>query len=48
MAINWMKIGGVVLTIAGAVVSIGTKVMDDKKLDDTISKKVAEALADKK
>lgn len=44
---NWMKIGGVLLTIAGAVVSVGTKVMDDKKLDETISKKVAEALANK-
>jgi hypothetical protein len=45
---NWMKIGGIVLTIAGGVVSVCTKVMDDKKLDDTISKKVAEALAEKK
>ena len=45
---NWMKIGGVALTVAGALVSIGTKVMDDKKTDELIAKKVAEALADKK
>lgn len=45
---NWMKIAGVGLTIAGALVSVGTKVMDDKKMDDTIAKKVAEALAEKK
>jgi hypothetical protein len=44
---NWMKIVGVLLTIAGAGVSIGNKVIDDKKLDETISKKVAEALANK-
>lgn len=44
---NWMKIGGIGLTIAGMLVSVGTKVMDDKKLDETITKKVAEALANK-
>ena len=48
MKLNWMKIGGIGLTIAGMLVSVGTKVMDDKKLEETINKKVAEALADKK
>ena len=44
---NWMKIGGIVLTGLGFAVSIGNKGIDDKKRDDTISKKVAEALAKK-
>ena len=41
--INWMKIAGVVLPIAGAVVAGATNWLDEKKLDDKIAKKVAEA-----
>ena len=44
MAINWIKLGGVALTLLGAGVSVANGVLEDKKLDDKVTEKVAEAL----
>ena len=42
-----IKIGGIVLTIAGAGLSLATNWLEDKKLDATITEKVADALSRK-
>ena len=39
-----IKIGGIVLTLAGAGVSLATSILEDKKLDAKVTEKVAEAL----
>ena len=39
-----MKIGGIVLTLAGAGISVATSILEDKKLDAKVTEKVAEAL----
>ena len=40
-----IKIGGVILTLAGAGVSLATSMLEDKKLDAKVTEKVAEALS---
>ena len=40
-----IKIGGVILTIAGAGISLATSMLEDKKLDAKVTEKVAEALS---
>ena len=40
-----IKIGGVILTIAGAGISLATSMLQDKKLDAKVTEKVAEALS---
>lgn len=40
-------VGGIVLPVVGAAVSLAANWFDDKKLDDKVAEKVAEALADK-
>jgi hypothetical protein len=40
-----MKVVGVVLPILGAGVSVASSWFDNKKLDDTITEKVAEAIS---
>lgn len=40
-------VGGVVVPILGAAVSLAANWFDDKKLDDKVAEKVAEALANK-
>lgn len=42
--VNLMKVAGVVLPLASAGVALVTSWFEDKKLDDKISEKVAEAL----
>ena len=39
-----IKIGGIVLTLAGAGISLATSMLEDKKLDAKVTEKVAEAL----
>ena len=39
-----IKIGGIVLTLAGAGISVATSELEDKKLDAKVAEKVAEAL----
>ena len=39
-----IKIGGVILTIAGAGISLATSMLEDKKLDAKVTEKVADAL----
>ena len=39
-----IKIGGVILTLAGAGISLATSMLEDKKLDAKVTEKVAEAL----
>ena len=39
-----IKIGGIVLTLAGAGISLATSILEDKKLDAKVAEKVAEAL----
>lgn len=41
-----IKIGGVILTIAGAGISLATSMLEDKKLDAKVTEKVAEALSE--
>lgn len=41
---NWTKVASIALPIIGAGVSLATNWLDDKKLDETVAKKVAEAL----
>lgn len=40
-----IKIGGVILTLAGAGISLATSMLEDKKLDAKVTEKVAEALS---
>lgn len=40
-----IKIGGVILTLAGAGISLATNMLEDKKLDAKVTEKVAEALS---
>ena len=40
-----IKLGGVILTIAGAGISLATSMLEDKKLDAKVTEKVAEALS---
>ena len=42
-----IKIGGVILTIAGAGISLATSKLEGKKLDAKGTEKVAEALSKK-
>ena len=39
-----IKIGGIVLTLAGAGISLATSKLEDKKVDAKVAEKVAEAL----
>ena len=39
-----IKIGGIVLTLAGAGISLATNMLEDRKLDAKVAEKVAEAL----
>ena len=39
-----IKIGGVILTLAGAGISLATSMLEDKKLHAKVTEKVAEAL----
>lgn len=41
---NVIKIAGIVLPIIGAGLSLATSWFEDKKLDDKVAEKVAEAL----
>ena len=45
MKLDVKKIAGVVLPVIGAAVSIATGLLEKQKLDETVAKKVAEALA---
>lgn len=45
--VNWMKVAGVALPILGAGLSLVTNIVDDKKLDDKVTNKIAEALQNK-
>ena len=40
-----IKIGGGILTLAGAGISLATSMLEDKKLDAKVTEKVAEALS---
>ena len=40
-----IKIGGIVLTLAGAGISLATSMLEYKKLDAKVTEKVAEALS---
>lgn len=42
-----MKIASIVLPIAGAAIGLATNFVDDKKLDDKVAQKVAEAITKK-
>lgn len=42
---NLMKVASVVVPIIGAGISLATNWLDEKKLDDKVSEKVAEALS---
>lgn len=42
--VNLMKIAGVALPLLGAGLSLATSWLEDKKLDDKITEKVAEAV----
>lgn len=44
MVLNWTKIAGVALTLVGAGVSVASGMLEDKKLDNKVAEKVAEAL----
>ena len=44
MALNWTKLAGIALTLIGAGVSVANGVLEDKKLDNKVTEKVAEAL----
>ena len=44
---NWTKIAGIGLTVLGAIVSVATGLVEDKKMDDKITEKVTEALTKK-
>lgn len=44
---NWKKVVGVVVPLASAAVSVAANWWENKKLDDTITEKVAEALKSK-
>lgn len=41
---NWVKIAGIGLAVVGAGVSLLTNIVDDKKLDEKVTKSVADAL----
>lgn len=43
-----LKIIGVIVTIAGALISVAETVINDKKMKDTIVEEVAKATANKK
>jgi hypothetical protein len=43
---NFMKIAGIVLPIVGAGLSLATNWLDDKKLDEKVTEKVAKALSE--
>lgn len=45
---NVIKIAGIVLPIIGAGLSLATSWFEDKKLDDKVAEKVAEALKNHK
>lgn len=45
---NVIKIAGIVLPIIGAGLSLATNWFEDKKLDDKVAEKVAEALKNQK
>lgn len=42
-----MKVAKIAVPIVGVVVSLATSVLSDKKMEETIDKKVTEALAKK-
>lgn len=42
---NWIKILGVVTTIAGVVVSLASDYVNEQKMNERIEEKVGEALA---
>lgn len=44
MKLNWTKVAGVALTLVGAGVSVASGLLEDKKLDNKVAEKVAEAL----
>lgn len=44
---DWTKIAGIGLTVLGAIVSVASGVLEDKKMDDKVAEKVAEALTKK-
>ena len=46
--INIVKIAGIALPVIGAVLSLATNWVEDKKLDDKITEKVSEALSKSK
>lgn len=48
MAPNLIKIAGIVLPLVGAGLSLATGWLEDKKLDDKVAEKVAEALKNQK
>ena len=48
MGLGAVKVIGIIATIGGAACTIASNWVADKKLDDKIDTKVAEALADKK
>ena len=39
-----IKTGGVILTLAGAGISLATSMLEDKKLDAKVTERVADAL----
>lgn len=45
---NLIKVAGIVLPIIGAGLSLATNWFEDKKLDDKVAEKVAEALKKQK
>lgn len=47
MKINW-KVIGMLTTVVGAGLSLVTNLVEDKKMDETIDRKVREALAEGK
>lgn len=44
MKLNWKQVASVVIPVAGAAVSLAANWLDDKKLDDKVAEKVADAL----
>lgn len=44
---NWIKVAGLVCSLAGAGLAIATDYVNDKKLDELVDEKVNEALANR-
>lgn len=47
MKLNWKKVASVLIPVAAAVVNLADNWLGDKKLDDKIAEKVAEAFKSK-